>query len=352
MSSVAAAITALNTRNELKRQHREAKATHPVGAYPIRFSKTVTPSGSNTVGDLINIIEFPDKIRLFGVSLEVDNEWDTGGTAFRADLVLNDGLSTSTFTSAAGSAFTNQPANDGIEVVSDEALDITQEITLIGTTTATDTVVVETVTLNGTTFVPTIKTDWGQLLAAYVSSGTLTAASTVTIREASANQTITTLTPAAPSVGRQAVSPTAYYNRLVNLSGSGATTKQIGLEGSDADGNTIYDSQALAGAAIVQSNSYFQTVTYVLTGDLEATRTVTISASEQLLVSASNAWISNPSLPINFNGASISGSGYGCDASNTTLAIRVAAAATTANTSSTIIRGIALVGISPSVEIS
>lgn len=352
MSSVSATITALNTRNELLRQHREAKATHPVGAYPIKFSKTVTPSGSNTVGDLINIIEFPANIRLFGVALEADNEWDTGGTAFRADLVLNDGLTTSSFTSAVGSAFTNQPTNDGIEIVSDAAGDTTQIITLVGTTTATDTVVVEDVTLNGTTFVPSVKLDWGQLLAAYVSSGTLTAASTVTIREASANQTITTLTPDAPSVGRQAVSPTSYYNRLVNLVASDSSTKQIGLEGTDSDGTTIYDSQALSGATSVQSNSSFQTVTYVLTGDLESNRTVTVSASEQVLVSGSNAWISNPMLPIQFTGAAIAGSGFGLDASSQTLALRVAAAATTAQTGSTVISGIALVGVTPKVTIS
>jgi hypothetical protein len=131
-------------------------------------------------------------------SMDVEGDFSVTGTSeFFGNITAEE--ATSTFgaisqpasldtTTPVGSAFTNQPANDGIEVVSDSALDITQTVTIIGTTTGTDTVVVETVTLTGTTAVSTVKTNWGIVLAVKKSAVT---AGTVTVREASANATIT-----------------------------------------------------------------------------------------------------------------------------------------------------------------
>jgi hypothetical protein len=180
-------------------------------------------------------------------------------------------------TSAAGSAFTNQPANDGIEVLSASAADTTQTVTIIGTTNGTDTVVVETVTLTGTTPVSTVKTDWGVVLAVKKSAATT---GTVTVREASADLTITAgLTSAVLSVGVNTVTNTAAFNRAVSMVGSGATTKQIGVGGTNTAGTTIYDSKALNGTTAVTGNSSFLTVTEIYTGDLEATRTVALTTN-------------------------------------------------------------------------
>lgn len=176
-------------------------------------------------------------------------------------------------TSAAGIAFTNQPANDGVEVVSDDAGDTTQTVTIIGTTTGTDTVVAQTVALNGTTFAATAKTDWGQILAVKLDAA---AAGTVTVREASGDQTITTLAAGVLSKGVETVTNVYAGNVAPTVVASGATTKQIGLQGTNSGGSTIYDSQALSGATAVTMNSSFRTVTEVYTGDLEATRTVTV----------------------------------------------------------------------------
>lgn len=182
-------------------------------------------------------------------------------------------------TTAVGSAFTNQPNNDGVEVVSASAADTTQTVTIIGTTTGTDTVVVETVTLNGTTEVPTVKVDWGMILAVKKSAAT---AGTVTVREASADQTITAgLTASVLSVGVTEV-PTAdqqAYNRIPAINADGATTKQLGLKGTDADGATIYDSQALAGATVTPVNTAFNRVTEIYRGDLEVARTATVTVA-------------------------------------------------------------------------
>lgn len=185
-------------------------------------------------------------------------------------------------TSLAGLAFTNQPANDAIEVLSSSAADTTQSVTVYGTTNGTDTVVAETIALNGTTPVASVKVDWGVILGWELSAP---CAGTVTLREASADQTISTATTGVLSKGVESVSAATGlgYNVTPMVTASGATTKQIGLIGTNAAGTTIRDSQALNGATAQVMNSAFNTITKVLTGDLEATRTVTFNNSADLL---------------------------------------------------------------------
>lgn len=169
----------------------------------------------------------------------------------------------------AGVAFTNQPSNDGVEIVSSSSADTTQTITIIGTTTSTDTVVAEDVTLTGTTPVATNKTDWGQILAVKLDAE---AAGTVTVREASGNLTIVALAAGTTSAGVVEVE-SGLATGFVSLVGSGATTKQIGLY----DGTT-YDSQALSGTTVVLSNSQLDGLTELYVGDLETSVTVTATA--------------------------------------------------------------------------
>lgn len=178
-------------------------------------------------------------------------------------------------TAAAGN-FGNQPTNDGIEVVSSSASDTTQTLTLYGTTTGTDTVVKETVTVNGTTQVSTTKTDWGQLLGAELSAACV---GTITIREASANATITTIAPASLSAGVEAVTSANQqaYNVAPTIVAGGASTKQVGLIGTDSDGTEQLDSQALNGATAVTMNQTFLRVTKVLQGDVATGTTVTVN---------------------------------------------------------------------------
>ena len=195
------------------------------------------------------------------------------GTAGKACVLIDSTLAGSTLdTSSAGIAFTNQPNNDGVTVVSAGAGDTTQTVTIIGTTTATDTVVVEEIELNGATPVNSVKTDWGVILAWSLDAS---AAGTVTLSETSGGATISTMTTGVLSKGMDAVtgSSVATYNVKPVIKCSGSGTKQIGLIGTDATGATIYDSQALNGTTDVTMNTSFRTVTYQLTGDLEATRT-------------------------------------------------------------------------------
>lgn len=183
-------------------------------------------------------------------------------------------------TSAAGGNFGNQPANDGVEVISDNAGDV-QSCTIYGTTQGTDTVVKEAVTLDGTTQVATTKVDWGVILGVELGS---VAIGTVTVREASANATITTITAGNSSAGVESV--TAANQRLgLNVAptavAGGASTKQIGLVGTASDGTELLDSQALNGTTAVTMNSAFRTVTKVLDGDVATGTATTIAVGAQ-----------------------------------------------------------------------
>ena len=67
----------------------------------------------------------------------------------------------------AWSGFTNQPTNDGVEVVSNNAGD-TGKCTIFGTTNSTGAFAYETITLNGVTAVATTKTDWGNVYGVFL----------------------------------------------------------------------------------------------------------------------------------------------------------------------------------------
>lgn len=202
------------------------------------------------------------------------------GAAGRAVPLVTAELSGDTIhTSAAGGNFGNQPLNDGVEVISDAAGDV-QSCTIYGTTQGTDTVVKETVTLNGTTEVATTKTDWGVILGVELGS---VAIGTVTVREASANGAITTITAGNTTAGIEDV--TVANQRAFNVAptavAGGASTKQIGLIGTDSAGDELLDSQALNGATAVTMNSAFRTVTRVLDGDVATGTTVTVKVGAQ-----------------------------------------------------------------------
>ena len=69
------------------------------------------------------------------------------------------------------------------------------------------------------------------------------------------------------------------YNRIPDILADGATTKQLGLKGTNAAGTVIYDSQALAGATVTPVNTSFNLVTEIYRGDLEVARTATVRVS-------------------------------------------------------------------------
>jgi hypothetical protein len=188
--------------------------------------------------------------------------------------------------SVAGGNFANQPLNDSITVVSSNAADTTQKLTLYGTTTGGNVVVAQTITLNGTTPVVTPKLNWGQLLGASLSAACV---GTVTIQKTTGPATITTIAPAALTAGMVAVTaPGSAYNTIPAVVAGGASTKQFGVIGTDSTGAVQYDSVPLNGATPVPLNLSFQSIQYLLVGDNATATTVTLSigpADNQL------AWI-------------------------------------------------------------
>ena len=195
----------------------------------------------------------------------------------RAIQFVDSDLSGDTIEDNVGVEFTNQPANDGVEIVSSDAGDTTQTVTVYYTRNALgDTVYVQSgLALNGTTQVALTHTDVELVLAVEKSAATT---GTITFREASGNATIVTLAAGTLSAGKIAVTAgqTRAYNTAPTAVAGGASTKQVGLIGTDENDAVLYDSQALNGTTPVTMNDTFKTVTFLLVGDIAAATTVTV----------------------------------------------------------------------------
>ena len=132
--------------------------------------------------------------------------------------------------------FANQPTNDGVKFISDNAADTTQFVRVCGTTfggTEYD-LTCETKALNGTTPVTTAKTDWNNIVSVDLCStiacnAAATAAGTVTVREASANATIITLPTKTTRVAYQDLT-------LLTLSGSVSRSIWVPITNFTVDG--------------------------------------------------------------------------------------------------------------------
>lgn len=108
------------------------------------------------------------------------------------------------FNTLAWSGFTNQPDGDAVEVVSNNAGD-TGLLTLFGKTKTKGEFKHETIQLKGTTAVKTNELDWDDIYGGFLGDihgqNIKAAVGTITIREASNDQPITTLTVGKISTG-------------------------------------------------------------------------------------------------------------------------------------------------------
>lgn len=187
---------------------------------------------------------------------------------------------------SAGGNFGNQPAGDGVEVISDSTADVGQTVTIYGTKTgATTTVTTETVTLNGTTQASTTTTTWQNILGVELSAA---CAGTVTIREASGNATITTISAGDLSAGVVIPSSTKGYNEVPRHDASGASTAPVGIIGTYYDDSAISSVDALNGATEEDHNAVpFKTIDKVLLGAVAGTVTVSILRPDHIVDSFS-----------------------------------------------------------------
>ena len=165
----------------------------------------------------------------------------------------------------AGGGFTNQPAGDGIEIVSSSAADTTQTVTIYGTVTGSTTVVTsETVTLTGATEVPTVIVAWQNILGIELSAATV---GNITVREASGDQTVTTITSGVLSAGVATQTLLNAYGSIPRHDASGASTSPVGIVGKTQSGSSISSVAALNGSTEENHGStVFWDVTKVLIG--------------------------------------------------------------------------------------
>jgi len=104
------------------------------------------------------------------------------------------------------SGFSNQPDGDTVEVVSNSASD-TGKCTIFGTVKTTGVFKYETVTLTGTVAVTTTEDDWDDIYGVFLGDiygkNTKAAVGTITFREGSTNQAITTVSAGELGIGMQ-----------------------------------------------------------------------------------------------------------------------------------------------------
>lgn len=137
----------------------------------------------------------------------------------------------------AGGNFANQPANDGVEVVSNSASDTTQTVTIYGVRNgALTTLVTDTITLTGTVAAASIITNWYTILAVRLSA---VCAGTVTIREASGDATIITISTGNLTAGIVAATSTQAYGLPIRHDASTTSTALVCASGYGLDGAAL-----------------------------------------------------------------------------------------------------------------
>lgn len=176
---------------------------------------------------------------------------------------------TTTVATGTGGDFSNQPAGDTVDVVSDDVGDTTQTLTLFGTDNA-DAYQEEEYALNGTSSVAgakTFKNVCGAILDA-------PCAGTVTISENSGSLTITTIAPAATGAGLATVNNDGQaYNQQLTVSTE--NTEFAIVQGIDHEDNAV--NEVITGSGGTDTTTaYLAEVTRFLIGQCAAaTRALT-----------------------------------------------------------------------------
>lgn len=178
-----------------------------------------------------------------------------------------------------GDAFTNQPNNDGVEIVSDSATDVGITVTLYGNKHgALTTEYIDTITLNGTTAVASAYTDWSAVHGVRLSGA---CAGTITIREASGNATITTIAAASLTAGIHACTETQAYGLVPRRDGSAASTAYVTILGTGLDGVVTTSCGIMDGTTEGDlGTTPFSTVTEVMLGGVAVDCDVSLLSNE------------------------------------------------------------------------
>ena len=169
-------------------------------------------------------------------------------------------------------------AGSVVEVVSDDAGDTSVVVTVYGLDAAglAQTEDITSDASNGTTPVAGTKV-WSLICGASIAA----AAGTFGVTRPSAGATI--ITGLATGTLTKGVDPTAITmnpNSVVRVYADGATVKKCIVVGTDAASAAQMEEFTLAGAGTIQGTKVFQALTLVISGDVEAARTITLEANK------------------------------------------------------------------------
>lgn len=175
-------------------------------------------------------------------------------------------------TALAGFSFGNQPANDKVDVVSNDSNDVGQVVTVYGLKNSGTVIESEEFTLAGTVE-QTGSTNFDTILAVVISAS---CDGSVEIHENSGGLEIITYLTGSLGSGYNVITDGWARHGIPDILASNTTTKELGIIGLSDDGSALSEQQTLSNTAEVALANSYRKITHVLTGDLETGRTCSL----------------------------------------------------------------------------
>lgn len=225
-----------------------------------------TPSQYLVRGGVMELDPPPDRTVTVGSGSVGLLKSATGGLQTGADFAANPLGTTATVGSTTYSLYMKAGAGD-----------VTQTVTIYGTTNRSSEVIAEEIELDGSTTYYSTKDDWGLILAVKVSA----ACATDLVFYTAADAAIVTIAAGGTSKGMTATTDSDAGGVSPRMFGSSTSTAFVGVIGTDVDGSAMTDNgMYLSGTATVTGEVEFtypmDTVTYLLLGNVPSTTNVTI----------------------------------------------------------------------------
>lgn len=203
----------------------------------------------------------------------------------RVTQLVTDDVAGTVIASDTGIGFTNQPANDGITIVSDDNGD-NQTVTIIGTTHGGVIITSEDIVLTGTTPANSVKVDWGKILAIKLSAQT---AGTLTVKETSGGATIIAVSGGLGTTSVGVISVAAESQGAFNVKpkvvASDTSSAVVGVKKVSTNGVAVsYEGATLNDTTDVELTEAASLITEFYIGDVANTvdATVKVGSSEYL----------------------------------------------------------------------
>lgn len=201
------------------------------------------------------------------------------GTGGKAIGFIDAGLKGAVIGSSLGAAFTNQPADDKVDVVSASKLDVTQKVTIHGTAVSTGAYLTETLTLTGDTKVTTTA-NFATVAGVELDEACVGA---VTVSENSASATIVEIAAGELSAGVAYITDGYAYSKKASVVASEACTDVVLVAHKAVDGgDEIVLPTTLTGATGIGLGSASFEITKLMVGNIndDITVSATVNGTE------------------------------------------------------------------------